>query len=73
MEEATGVSATTWSNIDHGKQKANMEHLEALGKAFPQYAFWLLTGDTDEVRKQVHTSPLLERIQRDLEKVGRAG
>lgn len=69
MEELCGFSAATWNNVFHGKQKANQEHIEALGKAFPQYAYWLVTGLTDEVHG--HTSPVLERIQRDLRKAGR--
>jgi hypothetical protein len=69
MEELTGISAKTWTNISYRKQKANQEHLEALFKAFPQYAFWLATGQT---REDVgDTSPILERIQADLRKAGR--
>lgn len=40
MERVTGVSAKTWNNISAGRQKANQEHIEALGKAFPQYAYF---------------------------------
>lgn len=69
MEELTGVNAKTWMNISNGRQKANHEHIEALGRAFPQYAYWLVTGETDE--EHGHTSPVLERIQRDLKKAGR--
>lgn len=69
MEALTGVPARTWTNIHYGKQKANHEHLEALFKAFPQYAYWLATGQT---REEVgDTSPILERIQDDLRKAGR--
>lgn len=69
MEELCGFSATTWKNIYHGKQKANEEHLDAVTKAFPQYACWLGSGLTFE--KEGHTSPVMERIQRDLRKAGR--
>lgn len=69
MERLTGVSAKTWNNICAERQKANQEHIEALGKAFPQYAYWLVTGLTDEAHG--HTSPVLERIQRDLRTAGR--
>ena len=61
LEEVTGVAGRTWSNISYRKQKANQEHIEALCKAFPQYAYWLVTGQTDE--QHGHTSPVLERIQ----------
>lgn len=69
LEELTGVKGRTWINISTGKQKANHEHIEALGKAFPQYAYWLVTGETDEAHG--HTSPVLDRIQNDLRKAGR--
>ncbi|MCP5279664.1 MAG: DNA-binding protein [Thiobacillus sp.] len=69
MEELCGFSATTWNNIYHGKQKANEEHIDAVIKAFPQYRVWLGSGLTFE--KEGHTSPVLERIQRDLRKAGR--
>jgi hypothetical protein len=69
FEELTGISGRKWQNLSQGKQRANEEMLEAIGKAFPQYAYWLVTGKTDEAHG--HTSPVLERIQRDLRKAGR--
>lgn len=69
LEALTGVKARTWINISSGKQKANHEHIEALGRAFPQYVFWLITGTTREAVGD--TSPILERIQNDLRKAGR--
>lgn len=71
LEELTGIPAQQWTNIFHARQKANHEHIEAMCKAFPHYTYWLGTGMTDEANG--HTSPILERIQRDLEKVRRAG
>lgn len=71
FEEATGVKAKTWQNIVEGKQKANHEHIEAIGKRWPEYAYWLITGQTDEAHG--HTSPTLERIREDLKRVGKAG
>ena len=69
MEEKCGFSSTAWRNVYHGNQKANEEHLEAMFKAFPQYACWLATGKT---REDVgDTSPILDRIQNDLRKAGR--
>lgn len=71
FEEATGVKAKTWQNIVEGKQKANHEHIEAIGSRWPEYAYWLVTGKTDE--EHGHTSPILERISEDLKRVGKAG
>jgi hypothetical protein len=70
LEEITGISATTWGHIRAGGQKANQDHIAALGNAFPQYAYWVMTGKTDEAHG--HTSPILERIRMDLQRAGRA-
>ncbi len=69
FEELTGVSAKIWKNLSQGRQRANEDMIEAIGKKWPQYAYWLVTGKTDE--KHGHTSPILERIQRDLKKAGK--
>lgn len=70
FEELTGIGARKWQNLAQGKQRANDEMLEAIGKAFPQYAYWLVTGKTDE--EHGHTSPILDRIRMDLQRAGRA-
>ena len=69
FEELTGISAGKWQNLCMGRQRANEEMIEAIGKAWPSYAYWLVTGHTDE--KHGHTSPILDRIQRDLKKAGK--
>jgi len=70
FEEITGIKKQTWANITHGKQRANSDTLEAIGKKWPQYAYWIMTGETDE--KNGHTSPILEKIQRDLKRAKKA-
>lgn len=69
FQELTGISAQKWQNLGQGKQRANDEMIEAIGRAFPMYAYWLVTGRTDE--SHGHTSPILDRIQNDLRKAGR--
>lgn len=71
FEELTGISATKWQNLGQGKQRANEEMIEAVGKRWPQYAYWLVTGKTDE--EHGHTSPVLERIREDLKRMGKVG
>jgi len=71
FEEITGVKRQTWQNLATNKQRANEDMLEAIAKNWPQYAYWVMTGNTDE--KNGHTSPILERIARDLKKVKKAG
>lgn len=55
MEQLTGIRASTWQNFERGRQRANDEMLEALGQVWPQYAFWLMTGETDP--EHGHLSP----------------
>lgn len=71
FEELTGINAQKWQNLGQGKQRANDEMIESIGKVFPQYAYWLVTGKTDEAHG--HISPILERIREDLQQVGEAG
>lgn len=47
MEEFTGIAATTWQNLGRRKQRALADMVEAVGKAWPEHAFWLITGLTD--------------------------
>jgi hypothetical protein len=70
FEELTGIGATKWQNLGQGKQRANEEMIEAIGKRWPQYAYWLVTGQTDE--SHGHTSPILERIKEDTLKTKRS-
>ena len=71
LEDLTGIGRHKWVNFHRGKQRATEEMIAKLGQMWPQYAYWLITGITDE--KNGHTSPLLERIARDLSRVQKAG
>lgn len=69
MEELTGVKAASWKAVCEGRQRANEEHFEAIGTAWPEYSLWLLTGKTQPESGQ--TSPELEQLkmlQENLEK-----
>lgn len=70
IAEQTGISKFTWANIELGKQQPNGDHIEAIAKKWPQFAYWLVTGETDE--EHGHTSPILERIRADLKRAGKA-
>ncbi len=70
MEELTEIKAKKWQNLEAGLQQPTAEMLEAIGNKWPEYSLWLLTGTTDEARGQ--TSPVLERIQQDLKRAGKA-
>ncbi|VVE28928.1 hypothetical protein PHO31112_03533 [Pandoraea horticolens] len=63
LEELSGVRAQTWRSIYEGRQRATEEAILALCKHWPKYAYWLGTGMTDE--DHGHSSPVLERVERD--------
>lgn len=65
LDELTRAGNTNyprWSNIKRGKARCGAEEIEILGKLFPQYALWLVTGQVAPEAGQ--TSPDLEEIQR---------
>jgi len=47
LENLTDVQADTWKSWFHGRQRPTAEMIEAAGKAWPEYAFWLTTGISD--------------------------
>lgn len=48
MEELTGTGAVKWRHFIAAVKKPSIEMLEALCTTYPQYAFWLATGISDE-------------------------
>lgn len=69
MEELTGVKAASWKAVCEGRQRANEEHFEAIGAAWPEYSLWLLTGKTQPDAGQ--TSPELEQLKLLQENLGK--
>jgi hypothetical protein len=57
MELETGVKAEKWRQFARGSTKASVELVEAISLRWPQYAFWLVTGVSDE--KHGHHAPNL--------------
>jgi len=47
LEELGGISAGTWRTFWHRNTHPSAQMLESLAQAWPQYAFWLVTGITD--------------------------
>lgn len=48
LERETGINAEKWRQFRRGATKASTSMLDAVGKTWPQYAFWLMTGVSDE-------------------------
>lgn len=64
LEEITGIKATTWGNLRTGKQRANEDHIAAICKLKPEYAYWIATGLTLPQAGQI--SPELEATRQKL-------
>lgn len=47
LETLTGIPAANWLAAVRNKQRPTAEMIEALARAWPQYAFWMVTGTTD--------------------------
>lgn len=47
LEELTGLPSESWKSFYYGKQRPNPDMIEALGCAWPEYVFWLITGFED--------------------------
>lgn len=55
LEEETGIPDRNWKQVWSGKQRPTAHMIEALCRRWPEYAFWVATGITDE--SNGHTAP----------------
>lgn len=58
LARKTGIKSTTWGNVRNGKSRVNEDHIEAITKLWPEYAYWICTGLTLPENGQI--SPELE-------------
>lgn len=56
MEKHTGIKSEKWQNVAAKKQRVTEEMLEEIGRKWPEYAYWLMTGKIDD-RSNEHTDP----------------
>lgn len=70
LEEKTGIDRDRWNNLRREKpiSKARAEEVEAICKAFPEYAYWIATGKTIPEAGQI--SPELEETRQKLKQAG---
>lgn len=71
LEQRTGISRHTWHSLERGNQRLNEDHIAAIRSIWPQYTWWIITGETLTEAGQV--SPDLERIRKDSSRAGKAG
>ncbi len=48
LEALTGIAASSWKNFLNGQQKATIAMAEKVSQAFPEMAFWIATGISDD-------------------------
>lgn len=58
LEELTGIPSATWKTYYSRGVRPSADLIEAVAKLWPQHAFWLITGATDN--EFSHTSPKAE-------------
>ncbi|MEO5328386.1 MAG: hypothetical protein H7829_09085, partial [Magnetococcus sp. THC-1_WYH] len=63
-----GVKKDTIISIEKGAQGVTEAFISAICKNWPQFAYWLVTGMTDE--EHGHISPEIEKMRRDSKRAG---
>lgn len=66
--EKCGIKKGTLENIEMGRQRTTEELILAIGKNWPEYSYWLITGKTIPEAGQI--SPELDEAREKLQKVG---
>lgn len=65
--QKTGIGTNQLSNLEHKKQKVYAWHIEAVSHEWPQYGYWLCTGEVLPEAGQI--SPASENESRAYLKV----
>ncbi|MDM8350323.1 DNA-binding protein [Pseudomonas sp. sp1636] len=55
LAESGSTDYVRWQNIKRGKARIGADEIEILGRVFPQYRWWLMTGEVMPESNQ--TSP----------------
>ncbi len=68
FEEKTGIGRYRWQNVKSGKARLTDKEIEAVMELFPEYRWWLMTGD---IKPEIgQTSPEYEDANAALKKHG---
>lgn len=63
LEELTGISRYTWQNIrNKPEREIKEEEITAIGNAFPEYRWWILTGE--EMPEVGQISPMTKNAKK---------
>lgn len=66
--DLTGIPRESWKTYWNRGTRISGEMVEALGKVWPQYAFWLATGITDSERGHYGLPSVMHRDDRGTER-----
>lgn len=61
LTDAGSTEYVRWQNIKRGKARMGADEIETLGKVFPKYRWWLMTGEVMPETGQ--TSPEYDEAQ----------
>lgn len=67
LSKAGETDYPRWVNIKRGRARVGADEIEILGKLYPRYRWWLLTGEVMPENDQ--TSPEYDEINRSLTNV----
>ncbi len=62
---ALGVSLSLIKSVEWKRQRPTAELIEAICRTWPQFAYWLVTGDSEPNHE--HISPQIEMARREAE------
>ncbi|MFK7160859.1 hypothetical protein V6U78_07405 [Marinospirillum sp. MEB164] len=68
LDRLGSTSYTRWQNIKRGKARFGAAEIEILGKAYPEFRWWLMTGGEEPDIGQI--SPMSKDVQKELKRTG---
>lgn len=71
LSRRTGIGYNRWLSVIQRKTKLRHEEIEAMGKAWPEYKYWLAYGE--ELPEAGQISPMTKAAQSKLGTPGQAG
>jgi len=64
LEAQTGIDREKWYSLRNGRRRANEEDISAIVELYPEYALWVVTGNSTPETGQ--TSPGFEEAHKNL-------
>jgi hypothetical protein len=61
LEEMSGIASHSWIAVSRSRQRPTAEMIEFVGRRWPDYAYWMVTGDTEPEFRHVAPSTYREQ------------